>query len=266
LFYLCFDVDRPTSKAGFMADELYNQFKENNLTDDVIIAASDKIDYYKGKMNDNRITEIKEKCNQYWKDRFEYEKNNLNKDKTPIYLDSKSRERVQQCVHALNRNKNIQTLLHPIGIIENPISENEQAILLDVKIEIPEYKPFILKLKAKLDNYTIDIENNVICVNDIKTIGKLVSYFDDNFNKFHYYRELSLYSWLLSLCAKKFYNMENCTIKSNCLVVSTIPNYYTKVYELTKGDFSKGWNEFIYLLKLVAKYTAKEYKDFGIWI
>ena len=56
LFYLCFDVDRPTSKAGFMADELYNQFKGEDPTDEAIIAASDKIDYYKGKMNEKRIS------------------------------------------------------------------------------------------------------------------------------------------------------------------------------------------------------------------
>ena len=49
LFYLCFDVDRPTAKAGFMADELYSKFKGNVPTDEAIKDASNKIDYYKGK-------------------------------------------------------------------------------------------------------------------------------------------------------------------------------------------------------------------------
>lgn len=265
LFYLCFDVDRPTSKAGFMADELYNQFKGEDPTDEAIIAASDKIEYYKGKMNEKRILELREKCEKYWRSRAEYEQN-LVTNKTPIYLDPKSRERVQQCVHALERNKKIQDLLHPTGIVDTPISENEQAILLDVAVEIPGYEPFVLRLKAKLDNYTIDKESNTIVVNDVKTIGKILSYFDDNFEKFHYYRELAIYCWLLGLCATKFYGMENCTIKSTCLVVSTIPDYYTKVYEVTKKDFSKGWNEFRDLLRLVAKYVVEEYKDFGEWI
>lgn len=265
LFYLCFDVDRPTSKAGFMADELYNQFKGKDPTDEAIIAASDKVDYYKGKMNEKRITELVDKCKGYWKARAEYEKN-LKDSRTPIYLDSKSRERVQQCVHALSRNKKIQGLLTPTGIIENPISENELAILLDVKVEIPNVSPFILKLKAKLDNFTIDKETNTIVVNDVKTIGKILSYFEENFDRFYYHRELAIYSWLLALCAKKFYGMENCTIKSNCLVVSTIPDYYTKVYEVTKKDFARGFCEFQYLLRLVAYYVSTEYKDFGVWI
>lgn len=259
LFYLCFDVDRPTSKAGFMADELYNQFKGEDPTDEAIIAASDKIDYYKGKMNNKRIAELREKCNNYWKTRAEYEKI-TSSNKTPIYLDPKSRERVQQCVHALGQNKKIQDILTPTGILDTPVSENEQAILLDVRVEIPDCDPFILRLKSKLDNYTIDKETNTIVINDIKTIGKILSYFEDNFDKFHYYRELAIYSWLLGLCAKKFYNMENCTIKSNCLVVSTIPDYYTKVYEVTKEDFTKGWQEFKVLLRLVAYYYKEGYR------
>lgn len=265
LFYLCFDVDRPTSKAGFMADELYNQFKGEIPTDEAIITVSDKVDYYKGKMNDKRIAELKDKCIVYWKTRADYEKHSV-VSKSPIYLDPKNRERVQQCVHALKRNKKIQELLNPSGIIDMPISENEKAILLDVRIEMPGVKPFILKLKAKLDNYTIDKETNTIVVNDVKTIGKILSYFEDNFDKFRYYRELGIYSWLLGLCAKKFYGLENYTIKSNCLVVSTIPEYYTKVYEVTKKDFIKGWNEFINLLKLVAYYVSTDYKDFAEWI
>lgn len=259
LFELVLSVDRPTSKAGFMADELYNQFKGEDPTDEAIIAASDKIDYYKGKMNNKRIAELREKCNNYWKTRAEYEKI-TSSNKTPIYLDPKSRERVQQCVHALGQNKKIQDILTPTGILDTPVSENEQAILLDVRVEIPDCDPFILRLKSKLDNYTIDKETNTIVINDIKTIGKILSYFEDNFDKFHYYRELAIYSWLLGLCAKKFYNMENCTIKSNCLVVSTIPDYYTKVYEVTKEDFTKGWQEFKVLLRLVAYYYKEGYR------
>lgn len=264
LFHLCFDVDRPTAKAGFMADELYNQFKGKDPDDEAIIAASDKIDYYKGKMNDKKIAELKDKCTDYWKARAEYEKNQMAQG-TPIYLDAKSRERVQQCVHALKRNSKIQSLLHPKGVIEDPVSENELAILLDVRVEIPDCKPFKLKLKAKLDNLVVDKENNTITINDVKTIGKILSYFEENFEKYHYHRELAIYSWLLSLCAKKFYGMDECTVKSNCLVVSTIPEYYTKVYEVTKKDLAKGWKEFKKLLTLVSGHVATKYKDFAEW-
>lgn len=267
LFEMVTTVDRPTAKAGFMADELYPIFSDETKDEDdqyeALYKASDKIGYYKGKFDSDKIFALLDKCKDYWKDRKEYESKGL--ESTPIYLDPKSRERVSNCVRALDKNKRIQKLLHPEGIMETPISENEQAILLDVQVEMPGVKPFILKLKAKLDNYTIDKETNTIVVNDVKTIGKILSYFEENFEKFHYHRELAIYCWLLSLCAKKYYGIDECTIKSNCLVVSTIPDFYTKVYEVTKKDFAKGFSEFQYLLKLVAYYAATEYKDFAVW-
>lgn len=259
LFKLVMSVNRPTAKMGFMADELYKEYIREELSNASIVAASDKINYYKDKMNQDRIEAVITACSPYWKSREAYERSEIS-NITPIYLDPKSRERIIQCVKALEENKDIQKLLHPEGLLEDPISENEQAILLDVKVIVPECDPFVLKIKAKLDNYTIDKEVNTIVVNDVKTIGKIVSEFSNNFERFHYYRELAIYNWLLSLVAKKYYGMENCTIKSNCLVVSTIPKYYTKIYEVTRADFIKGWEEFKYLLKLVAYYYSKGYR------
>ena len=262
LFHLCYKVDRPTAKAGFMADELYSVFsdetKNENDRNEALHKASDKIGYYKGKFDNDKISALVDKCEKYWKTRKEYEAKGL--DSTPIYLDPKSRERVECCVTALLKNSKIRNLLRPEGILEEPISENEQAILLDVEARVPECEPFVLRIKAKLDNYTIDKETNTVVVNDVKTIGKIVSEFPNNFEKFHYHRELALYSWLLTLVVKKFYGMDNCIIKSNCLVVSTIPSYYTKVYEVTKKDFTKGWHEFKMLLRLVAYYYKEGYR------
>lgn len=262
LFHLCYDVDRPTAKAGFMADELFPWIIIYSLNDENFIRkiyeASDKIDYYKGKLDKNKIDSLLKKCVPYWKQRAHYEKGELKS--TPIYLDPKSRERIIQCVNSLKRNKSIQNLLHPKGIMMDPISENEQAILLDVQVKVPEYDPFIFRLKAKLDNYTIDNESNTIVVNDVKTIGKVLSEFENNFEKFHYHRELSLYSWLMTLVVNKCYGMKTCNVQSNCLVVSTIPSYYTKVYNLSKVDFNKGWDEFKFLLRLAAYYYSKGYR------
>lgn len=262
LFHLCTSVDRPTAKAGFMADELYKVYTNTESSPEerraALFNASEKIDYYKGKLDNDKIDALMVKCFPYWMDRKEYESGYL--PSTPIYLDPRSRERVLGCVNAVESNKWFQRVLHPTGIASTPVSGNEQAILLDVEVNVPGYQPFIFKIKAKLDNYTIDFETNSVIVNDLKTIGKAVSEFDDNFSKFHYHRELSLYSWLMSLVAKKYHGMDNCTVISNCLVVSTIPNYYTKIYTLSKADFIRGWNEFKYLLRLAARYYSKGYR------
>ena len=148
-FSLAMDVDRPTSKAGFMADDLYPKFKETGIiTKEDIIRSSKKIGYYADSLTSNRILALREKCEQYWLDR--------SKSTDNLFLDSKSREAVITCVNSLKNNKEIQKLLHPEGIISKPISLNEQAIILSFKIEMPGYDPFNLTVKGKLDNFTID--------------------------------------------------------------------------------------------------------------
>lgn len=259
-FILCDSVNKLTAKLGALADRLYPYFLKNKkVTIDNIKQEAQIIDYYSKSLTENKIQNVLEKCMPYWKSRSDFESTFTGSEQV-IYLDKKSRETVYNCVKALKNNQYIQKLLHPTGIVLEPISEMEQAILLDIEVKVPNIESFTLSLKAKLDNYTIDTESNVITVNDVKSIGKIVSEINNNISKYRYNRELSIYSWLLSLCAKKYYNLDNPIIKGNYLVVSTIPQYYTKVVPMTKKMYKEGWNEFIYLLKLVAYYYAKGYR------
>lgn len=250
-FELSEDIGKPTAKLGVMADELYPIFVERDVTKDDVVKASDKVDYYKGKITKDRANDVISECSNYWTKRKERELD-ITQDREIIYLDNKSLEIVKSCVSALNSNKQVQNLLHPKGLLQDPISENEQAILLDVKAECPNGSEFILHLKSKLDNYTIDLETNTIVVNDIKTIGKIVSEIDNNIKKFHYSREFAMYIYLLKLCAEKFYGLVNPKISANYLVVSTIPNFFTKVRPVTYGEIREGFHEFRTLLKYAA--------------
>lgn len=259
-FELNEQANRPTAKAGYMANEVYKTYKKGGDIVNAIYKASDKINYYKGSLTNNKIDKLINQCNQYWKDRLNFE-NTTKSNKTQVYLDLKSRLKVKACLQSLNNDSNIQKLLKPKGIIEDPIYGYEKAILLDVQVTFDDktIKPFILRLKAKLDNYTIDKENNTILVNDLKTHGNILSEFDNAVEKYHYYREMSIYTWLLSFVAKKYYNMDNPIIKSNFLVIETIPDYYTKVSPMTSKLFKKGFEEFRKLLKLVAFYKVNGY-------
>ena len=264
-FHICDVVDKPTAKMGVLADKLYKVFLDHFPNKEDICKVATEIDYYGGNLSENKILNVLNKCSPYWTSRKHFEESYTG-DKEIIYLDPKTRQVASSCLVAIENDSNIQNLLHPSGVISDPISENEQAILLDVLVKIPETNSqFILKLKSKLDNYTLDFETNTITVNDIKTLGRIVSEINLNIEKYRYNREIAMYSWLLSLIAKKFYNMDNPTVKGNYLVVSTIPNYYTKVVPMTTSMYREGWEEFVRLLKLVANYVATDYKDFGIW-
>ena len=260
-FELADDLGKPTAKLGAMADALYPIFVGREVTPEDVIEASDKVDYYKGKMTSDLIKKVLTSCTPYWEARSKSELD-ITLGKELIHMDTRSMETVKSCVEALKNNTQVQRLLHPEGLIEQPIIANEQAILMDVKATCPNGKEFILHLKSKLDNYTIDTENNTIVVNDVKTIGKILSEFDNNIAKFHYSREMAMYLYLLKLCAKKFHGIENPKIQANYLVVSTIPDFYTKVQPVTYGQIVQGFKEFQTLLKYVAYQIG--YHDYSL--
>lgn len=248
-FELAPALGKPTAKMGAMADELYPMWLEHPIRTSDITEASNKINYYKGKLTPDRIKQVNEQCIPYWKAR---KKLVSNSNKELIYLDDKSRDTVYNCVEALTNNPQVQELLHPSGLIDAPISLNENALLLDVQAKCPNGKTFIMHLKAKLDNFTIDLESDTVVVNDVKTIGKVVSEIDSNISKYHYSRELAMYLFLLRLYVIKEYGIENPTMKANYLVVSTVPQYYTKVRAMTKKECYAGLHEFRTLLRYAA--------------
>lgn len=254
-------VFKPTAKAGLMADALYKP-DGTTPTDDEIKSMSYVIGYYKDKLTTNRLKEFRDKAEPYWRDRFLYETNNPFKegDKERIYTDERNFELLTNCLKTISENNDIQKLLHPTGITEDPICMNEYTILMDVQIEIPEYEPRIYKLKAKLDNFTIDKEEEIITVNDLKTTSRPSVQFNPEY--FGYQREIAFYSYLLKLVAKKYYNIENPKVKGNFLVVSTIPEYNTLVYPMTPKLFKSGMLEVSYLLKCVAYFNQVKGYEF----
>ena len=252
------EINKPTAKMGLLADKLYNLGYSPSKEE--VLKAAKEVDYYKGNLSENQIENVFNQCKQYWSERGDFEAQN-SEVREVIYLDQKSREIVQNCVLALSNNSRVQEILHPKNIFgDDCISEMEQAILIDIKVEMPDKNEFILRFKAKLDNYTIDTISNEICVNDVKTLGKVLNEFEGNVQRFSYNREIAIYSWLLSLCAKKYSNLNNPTIKGNYLVVSTIPKYYTKVVPMTNSMYIEGWNDFRRLLRIVAYYYNKGYR------
>lgn len=249
-FILAEGVDRPTAKMGAMADELFLNYLNDLIDDTYIIKASDKVDYYKGKMDKIKIENVLVKCEEYWKSREEWCMNHPG-DKEPIFLDSKSREKLKLCLDSVNSNQEIQDLLHPKGVLEDPISMNEAALFVQVKAEY-NGKETILKLKGKLDNFTIDTETGEVTLNDLKTTGHRLIDFKDSFKKYHYNRQMAMYAWMLRLYVMKQYNTKPSSLYANMLLVSTVPDYRAGVFKVTNKEIRNGFLEFKDLLQRVA--------------
>jgi hypothetical protein len=250
LFLLAENTNKPTAKLGGIADFLYDIYCQSFITNEDVIKASNHIDYYKNSMNEDRIKDIINKCKPYWENRRKYELN-LNENREIRYLDASMLEKAKGCINSAKNNKQLMSLLHPEGILQPPISACEEAILLDIKATTPKGDEIILNLKSKLDNYTIDLETNTIIVNDVKTHGNLIKTFKEASEKYHYYREIAMYIFLLNLVAQKFYNLNNPKMQANYLVISTVPNYYSKVFPITINEIRKGFHEFKTLLRYV---------------
>lgn len=267
LYNVINSVNKPTGKMGAMAEELFKIWKGSIPTSEDIIKVAKQIDYYGGNLSPKRIEEVKEKCKDFWIAKNRHLRTRGNDQRVDIYLDQKSRKTSLACIQAVENNTSIQQILHPTSEFGNEIvTMNEMAILLNIKVTMPDNSQFIMKLKSKLDNFNIDTFSNSIQVNDLKTLGRILSEFQNNIDKYHYQRELAFYSYLLTLVAKKFYNLDNPTVSGNFLVVSTIPNYYTKVVPVTKKDFIQGFTEFKKLLELVANTIYSNNRDFVEWI
>lgn len=248
-FFIVTDVDRPTAKLGSMADELYKYYSKHPfcVSHSQVIEASDKIDYYKGKMNSEKIQNVVDKCTPYWKGKLA----TCIEDKTPIFLDAKSREKLQLCMESIKSNREIQKLLHPEGFMETPISMNEAALFMNVRAEY-DGKELILKLKAKLDNFTYDIESGEVVLNDLKTTGHWLTDFPESFENYHYARQMGFYIWLLKLYIEKTYQVIPNSLMANMLLVSTVPDYRCGVYKVTSKQIQEGFLEMKDLLQRVA--------------
>lgn len=260
-FFLCEDVKAPSAKVGMMADLLWGYAsKTGELPDDEKIRdAASTVDYYHGFLTANQLNKVKAAIKPYFKERFKFEQSSTDTRK-PIYLDTNSLDRLQNVMSSIEANKAIQKLLHPKDILDNELpSYNETTILLDIEINLPDVEPFIMKLKAKLDNYTIDQLNNAIVINDVKTTGKPLDGFNYAVKNFHYYREIAFYTWLLQLGAAK-YGLENPSVSGNFLVVETTDKFNSSVVSMKKHWYKAGVVEFIWLLKLIAWYKAYGYE------
>ena len=241
-------IDRPTAKLGLMADELFKCYP--NITRDDIIMASNKIDYYKGKMDDKKCQFVYDNCLPYWsKLKDLYDSKAITKE--PILLDNNTKSKYDACVTSVKNNKEIVSLLEPEGFFDDVIVGNEVAFfIVFLAVNTETGQSVEIPFKAKLDNFTI--VGNDVTLNDLKTTRHWLDKFKESFKDYHYYRQMGVYSWLLRLYAGKN-NIKIDSFKANMLVVSTVPDYRSGVFKVRASDVQRGFDEFKNLLKLVAE-------------
>lgn len=267
-FYHIADIHKPTGKLGLFALEVFKlrSTNKNMKLMDAMKTASINVNYYSKQFTEGRIKNaIKGSLDFYLKRMHFQEQSN----KETIFLSSPLKTKYEECIMNISSSKITETL-YPEGLLGPHEYFNEYAILCEVDI-ISEDDCVRLKLKGKLDNFTLNHEEGIVTLNDLKTTGKNINYFMGNyvniegesvwyngsFQKYHYYRQMGMYLFLLQYAIQELYGYKYKS-KVNMLVIETIPEYRNKVYSVNGKYINAGIEEFKKLLILLSEWNKKK--------
>lgn len=248
--------------------------ESNPINYDEALTVSCKVhDYYSTNLSDNRLQTLKEKGASYYEFLSEEAKPGM------VVLTADQRDKCLKCVGSVKLNQHAFGLLYPT-ITDTVLSFDEDVILMDViakfKDDLTEEEEVSLKIKGKIDNWSIDLDNNIIIMNDLKTTGKPLQFFpgrwqDDkyeenklffvegSFQKYHYNRQLAFYMSMLVAYCNKTYGVRDWDLRINIIAVETIYPFRCQVFRIGDETLRKGMIEYNHLLKRVAYHTKNTY-------
>lgn len=273
-FYLSDYQFKPSAKQGVFWDYLIKFRKEGLSIQDSIDKASDKANYYKGKLTQKLLRKSFEAGFRYYLDATKTDLLELKDGKEPIIVTPRLHDEITGCINAVKENSEIMDELSLQNLSNSKIFRNEEALFADIQVILPDGKIITLPFKGKLDNYSIDPDNKEIILNDLKTTGKFIQYFmgdyvdrlDENgkfiekmflngsFQKYHYYRQMGIYMLLLQLYTKSL-GYTDYTYKANMLVVESQAPYNSRKYFVNNSYIKEGLKEFKELICRVAYHT-----------
>lgn len=259
-YYLAPKIDKPTAKLGLVIDEIERLLKSKRIRfdsfDELVKTAALNVDYYT-KTIDSKIDSIKAAWSQY-ATRVE-EVKALAENKPILTLSNTDWDTAQNCVNSLKRNTNIMSKLHPTDIFGDPFeSYCEDALFMDYIVTYQGTQCATLRFKLKIDNWTINPDDKVVTVNDLKTTGHAVGSFIEpggSFERLHYYRQLGIYGEILMYYLLKTRGISKAfgwTINHNILAVETVMDNYSQCFVINDNYIHKGIDEAHQLLKRVA--------------
>lgn len=265
-FTIADKCNKPTAKLGLVADGIIKYRKQGYSIKDSIKNAAIDADYYKGEI-EKKLSDIIAKCISYYFKARNFADN-------VITLDDKMWDQADQCINNLKGNQTIMNKLHPTDMFSDPLpSYNEDALFMNFLFVYKNEYCCILKYKMKADNWTIDVDNKILTLNDLKTsnhAAKYFMYYKDDTNKgsyylYHYGRQAGAYLEVLeAYCESEYgFNKEEWESKMNFLVVSTnnIYNYDTACHGLTPKQIENGRKQFEKCMKMVAYGTMFGYEE-----
>lgn len=207
-YYTIADIHKPTGKLGVWAEHMYKYRQQGMPIHEAIYMAAGSADYYAGKLSGTRLKTALRSSLSFYLQRMKFVEE-LGKD--PIFMSLGMKSKFDECMlNIQDKSSKILDTLYPEGLLGSAEFFNEYAILCEVDVADEETgEVTTVKLKAKLDNFTVDHETSTVTLNDLKTTSSPLSYFmgnhvkvtresgeesiewyDGSFQKYHYYRQM----------------------------------------------------------------------------
>lgn len=254
-------MGKPSAKLGLCLDYIIKYRKEGYTIYDSIIKASCSSDYYYGRITPGIIKGIISKGLKYYLKAKDIDLSDGN-----IILSDSDHDVAEACINSLANNKEIMDKLHPTDIFESELpSFNEDAMFIDFCV-MYKNNATILHYKMKIDNWTIDVDNKHLVLNDLKTTRDNPDYFmhpkTGHFHHFRYDCQGALYMDVLKLyCMQKYGFNSDWTTEINFLVVKNNYPYNSKCCNMKNDLYKRGKQLYEELLKRVAYYEMFGYDE-----
>lgn len=252
-FTLAPKIDKPSGKLGKSCECYIKYIKQGLSKEESARRACLDTNYYVNRI-EAHIPDVIEKGDILAENTKDF-------DDSIITLDNRSWETATKCISHLKSDYSIQNKLRPTDNWGDSIpSFNEDTLFLDFIVTYQNKYCTILHIKGKLDNWTIDEDNKILTLNDLKTTGHQIKWFTHHqygsLYKYHYLRQLKLYQIMLeSFCAEHYgYNKNQWKFETNILAVETIGECGTKCIHIDSKQLREGEQELIECLKMIGYY------------
>ena len=270
---------KPSAKLGLFVDAVIKYRAKGLSIKESMLKASEKANYYHGKLSPKIIkTAIQKGLRYYYDSVF----NDIHLDefgREVIILNEKLQRDVKECINAVNNNVKIRNLLKRQNFTDTIKYFREQALFIDIAVTLPSGDLIIVPFKLKFDSYSIDPEIKQVSLDDLKTTGKPVSYFMGNFiptldesgdktgeqwvngsfQTYHYYRQMAVYMIVLQAYCKAVLGLDGYTYQSNMMVVESTPEFKSEAYAVSQSYIKQGLTEFKELICRVAWHEHNGY-------
>ena len=250
---------KPSAKLGYFIDCLYEFRKKGKSIAESIDLASEKADYYKGRMTPKKFRSAMEQGLDYYIRLTNGEFTSPGKE---VYVLPKKILDACKAAIASMKNDRMYKQLHSENLFIPKEFLNEFAFYVDLDVTLENGEKITLPFKGKADNIIIDHEQKMIYLNDVKTTSKPCEcfmgglyegeWYNGSFEKLHYFRQFSVYLMMLQMYVEQVLKLEGYNYKCNVFVVETTGQNRAKTYPVNNSFIQYGAKEFKELICRVA--------------